>query len=172
MITDNGIRDVLDNLLSGGEVKQFAREIPVSQLHEHIFDNDSRVARNAAWILTHKPANEIRTLPQPPFIDLALTTSDNSLRRLALNLVVQQGIQKDNLRTDLLDYCLQHMMMLDEYPGIQALCLKLAHQMCNYYPELKREFEETLNLMQPENYKPGMRHLIIKTKNAITPCVR
>lgn len=158
---------ILASQLSGEEVKRMAREVPAERLFEHIFDSDSRMARNAAWALTHKPANELAPLPQKRLVDYALATPDTSLRRLTLALVERQGIKEEDLRSDLLDFCLQHMMTLDEPPGVQSLCLKLAYQMCGYYPELMHEFNETLNLMQAENYKPGMRHLIIKTKKEI-----
>ena len=159
--------EILECQMSGEDVKRLAREVPAERLYESIFDTDNRVARNSAWALTHKPASELIPLPQDRLVDFALSTPDTSLRRLTLALIERQGIKEEDIRTDLLDFCLQHMMMLSEPPGVQALCLKLAHQMCGYYPELMHEFEETLNLMQPEHYKAGMRHLIMKTKKQI-----
>lgn len=159
--------EILECQIGGEEVRRLAQEVPAGRLYESIFDNDNRVARNAAWALTHKPASELIPLPQDRLVDFALSTPDTSLRRLTLALIERQGIKEEDMRTDLLDFCLQHMMTLDEPPGVQALCLKLAYQMCGYYPELMREFEETLNLMQPEHYKAGMKHLIMKTKKQI-----
>ncbi len=158
---------LLECQMSGIEVKRMARDVSARQVYDYIFNSQSRVARNAAWILTHKPSSELLQLPQNRLVDLALTTADTSLRRLVLALIERQGITQENLRTDLLDFCLQHMVMLDEPPGVQALCLKLANQMCGYYPELRHEFAETLNLMEADHYKPGMRHLILKTKKQL-----
>ncbi|MBO4600345.1 MAG: hypothetical protein J5641_06360 [Bacteroidales bacterium] len=167
MNTDNSIKETLASQMSGDDVRRLARELPARQLYDNIFGTDNRVARNAAWALTHKPASELIPLPQDRLVDFALSTPDTSLRRLTLALIERQGIKEEDMRTDLLDFCLRHMVLLDEPSGIQALCLKLAYQMCGYYPELMREFEETLNLMQPESYKAGMRHLIMKTKKQI-----
>ena len=165
---DNSIlSDTLCSLLGVSDIRVLSKEIPSKQLFEYIFSTDNRVARNAAWALTHKPAGELKTLSQERLVDLALTTTDTSLRRLTLALIERQGIKEEDMRTDLLDFCLCHMMLIDEPSGIQSLCLKLAHQMCGYYPELMHEFEETLNLMHPEHYKAGMRHLIKKTKKQI-----
>ena len=77
------------------------------------------------------------------------------------------GLPMDSelMRTDFLDFCLLHMHMPEEPPGVQSLCMKLAHRMCLPYPELLHEFYETLSLMQPEDCKPGMKHLINKMKN-------
>ena len=162
----NTLTDTLACPLSGSEVRKLAHEMPATQLYDNIFHPDGRVARNAAWVLTHKPASEIRTLPQDCLIDLAISISDTSLRRLVLALVERQPIDKETLRTDFLDFCLTHMVMLEEPPGVQALCMKLAHRMCSFYPELQHELYATLNMMQAEHYKPGLSHLIKKYMNS------
>jgi hypothetical protein len=166
MLTD-AVIETLRSMPHIDDIRQVAREVPASQLAEYLYNADSRVARNAGWALTHKSNQEINTLPQDRLVDFVLTTPDSSLRRLTLNLIERQGIQKDAMRTDLLDFCLQHMAMLEEPPGVQSLCLKVAYQMCRYYPELQHELNETLNLMQTEHYKPGMKSLIKKLKKQI-----
>lgn len=151
--------------LGGAEVRALAKEVPCSLLLPCLAEEeDIRVARNAAWVLTHKSPTEIRTLPQDGLIDLSLATPDTSLRRLTLCLVERQGVAAEEVRTDFLDFCLLHMRLPQEPPGVQALCMKLAYSMCSPYPELLHEFQETLNLMQPEQHKPGVKHLINKIK--------
>ena len=165
MWDNDNILQVLGSSLGGAEVRALAKEVPCSLLVGCLDHEDLRVARNAAWVLTHKPLSEIRTLPHEHLIDLSVSTPDTSLRRLTLCLVERQGIDKAEIRTDFLDFCLQHMLLPAEPPGVQALCMKLAYRMCLPYPELVHEFYETLSLMQPELYKPGMKHLINKMKN-------
>ena len=167
MYDNSYISDTLHSLLGVSDIRILSKEVSSKQLFEYVFDPDNRVARNAAWALTHKPVGELLPLPQERLVDLTLTTPDTSLRRLTLALIERQGIKEEDMRTDLLDFCLRHMMLLDEPAGVQALCLKLAYQMCSYYPELMHEFEETLNLMQPEHYTAGMSHLIKKTEKQI-----
>lgn len=173
-MTPSDMETMLASPMRGAEVKQLAHNTEAPLLYNHIFDSQpaspahDRVARNAAWILTHKPTSELLQLPQDKLTTLALTTHDTSLRRLVLALIERQGVKKEDMRTDLLDFCLQHMTMPDEPPGVQALCLKLANQMCGYYPELKHEFAETLNLIEADHYKSGMRHLIIKTRKQLS----
>ena len=165
MWDNDNILQVLRSSLGGAEVRALAKEVPCSLLLPRLYDEDIRVARNAAWVLTHKPVSQIRTLPYNGLIDLTMATPDTSLRRLTLNLVEKQEITEESMRTDFLDFCLLHMHMPEEPPGVQALCMKLAHRMCLPYPELLHEFYETLSLMQPEDCKPGMKHLINKMKN-------
>lgn len=161
--TDN-IRETLNEMMGAEDVRLLASQVPTQELLALITDEEERVARHAAWVLTHKPINEIRKLPQERLIGIALDTTSSSQRRLMLNLIEQQKIKKEDIRTDFLDFCLKHMMMMEEPAGVQALCLKLAYQMCHYYPELEREFEESLKLMPAEQYKAGVRHLIKKLK--------
>lgn len=162
MIKNDAIRGELQARLSIDEVRSLAGRVPTEVLLEALYDSDSRVARNAAWALTHKPKGGICLIPQELLINLALATPDTSLRRLVLSLIERQGIAKEAIRIDFLDFCLRHMVMLEEPTGVQALCMKLAHTMCSFYPELAHEFSETLSLMHAEHYKPGVKYLINK----------
>ena len=167
MWNSDNILQVLCTPLGGEDVRVLAKEVPSSLLVGCLDHEDLRVARNAAWVLTHKTPSEIRTLSQVHLINLAISTPDTSLRRLTLCLIEKQGVANEEIRTDFLDFCLLHMHLPDEPPGVQALCMKLAYSMCRPYPELVHEFEETLGLMQPEMLKPGVSHLINKIKKQI-----
>lgn len=152
----------LEGRIGLAEVKSLAKAIDTKQLFEYIYCPEPKVASNAAWVMTHKSDSEIQQLPQDRLIDLILSTPDTSIRRLALNLVERQEITVENLRTDFLDFCLQHMVMIEESTGVQALCMKLAYRMCQYYPELQHEFNASLQMVQKEFYRPGVLHLINK----------
>ena len=120
---------------------------------------DYQVARNALWGLTKANRTEVATL-QPmlhELADLAMTTGNSSVRRLSLCLVERLEMDEDNLRTDFLDFCLEHMVCIEEFPGIQSLCMKLAYRMCHFYPELMDELKRTLEGMEIGYYKPAVR---------------
>ena len=163
------IRETLNGPLGADEVRRLAKEMPALRLLELISDEDEKVARNAAWVLTHMPIEEIRKLPQERLIDFAMATGHPALRRMTLNLIAQQKIDKEDIRTDFLDFCLRHMTLLEEPPGVQSLCLKLAQQMCRYYPELTHEFEESVKLLPAEQFKPGVRYLLRRVQGDPEP---
>ena len=91
------------------------------------------------------------------FIDQAMQTDNSSVRRLSLNVVERLRMSEDDLRTDFLDFCFEHMMDVDEYPGIQSVCMKLAFRMCSFYPELMDELKRTLEAMEIDYYKPAVK---------------
>ena len=73
------------------------------------------------------------------------------------NVVEKLKISEDDLRTDFLDFCFEHMMDVEEYPGIQSVCMKLAFRMCSFYPELMDELKRTLEAMETDYYKPAVK---------------
>lgn len=122
-------------------------------------NEDSQVARNALWGVTKATKAELSQL-QPllnELIDLAMSSDNSSVRRLTLCLIERLVMQEEDLRTDFLDFCLEHMADMEEYPGIQSLCMKIAYRMCKFYPELMDEFLRTIDAMEIECYKPAVK---------------
>ncbi len=139
------------------EIKQSNDFVAFAQRYMH--DEDYQVARNALWILTKATDEELCQM-QPllhELIDLALSAEHSSVRRLSLNIIVRLEIKEEDLRTDLLDFCLEHMVDVNEYPGIQSLCMKIAYRISNFYPELMDELIRTLKSMEIEYYKPAVK---------------
>lgn len=127
----------------------------------YMHDDDYQVARNALWILTKATDDELSQL-QPiinQLIELAMSTENSSVRRLCMNIIVRLRIEEDDIRTDFLDFCLEHAVDVTEYPGIQSLAIKLAYKMCSYFPELKAELIRTLEAMEIEYYKPAVKSI-------------
>lgn len=127
----------------------------------YMYDEDYQVARNSLWALTKATDSELLQL-QPvinKFIDLAMSTDNSSVRRLSMNIIDRLKIEKDEIRTEFLDFCLDHGIDVAEYPGIQSLGIKLAYKMCSYYPELKEELIRTLEAMEIDYYKPAVKSI-------------
>ena len=159
------MRDTDNNRINIYQIKGQAQSAAASEastraLIAQLHDSNPVVARNAAWALTHFTDEQLLAiLPmQSEFIDLAISTDNSSLRRLVLNVIERQGIEFENMRTDFLDFCIDHMTAPTEAPGIQSLCMKLAYRMCSYYPDLLLEFRYTL-LMMEEGYATSVSTL-------------
>ena len=136
---------------------------------QYAFSQDYRVARSALWGLTKASKKELSQLQVilNEIIDQAMQTENSSVRRLSLNIVERLEMSEDDLRTDFLDFCFDHMMDVEEFPGIQSVCMKLAFRICKFYPELMDELKRTLAAMEIDYYKPavkGVRNRILNGK--------
>jgi len=130
-----------------------------------LHSDDSRTAGNAAWALFHLPEEgDARIAAQrDELVALAISTPDIPVRRLTLGLLVRLDWPEEEVRTDLLDFCLAHLLMPAEPAGVRSLCGKMAWNLCRHYPELTDELRRTLLYMEPDTLSPGPKH----TRNAI-----
>lgn len=157
-------RERLKGAYSEGEALAIYNEVKetndfCSFARRFMHDEDYQVARNALWGLTKATNRELGQLKpmMDEFIELAMGTDNSSVRRLSLNIVERLPMKEEELRTDFLDFCLEHMVSMEEFPGIQSLCMKLAFRMCSFYPELKDEFMRTVEGMEIDYYKPAVK---------------
>lgn len=131
----------------------------VSFAKDYAFDEDHIIARNALWVLTKSTKRELANL-QPLMNDLieqAMRYTNSAVCRLSLNIIERLTIKEEDLRTDFLDFCLEHMAKVDELPGVQSICLKLAFKMCKFYDELMGELVRTLEAMEMDYYTPAIK---------------
>lgn len=157
--SEGGAQEIYGEVKSEGDFLGFARQ--------YAFDDDYRVSRSALWGLTKASNKELSALKVMlnELIDQAMQTENSSVRRLTLNIIERLKMDEDDMRTDFLDFCLEHAVKGDELPGVQTLCMKLAYRMCQPYPELMDELKRILEAMEIEFYKPavvGLRKKILQ----------
>ena len=156
----------LKQTFSEGGAQEIYREVRAESnflgfAHRYVFDSDYRVARSALWGLTKASDEELSELQVilNELTDQAMQTKNSSVRRLTLNIIERLKMEEDDLRTDFLDFCFEHMVSFEELPGIQTLCMKLAYRMCSFYPELMDELKRTIEAMEIDYYKPAIKCL-------------
>ena len=151
--SEGGAQEIYQEIKAKGDFLGFAQR--------YAFDTDYRVARSALWGLTKAKDEELSELKviYNELIDLAMQTENSSVRRLTLNIIEKLKMDEDDLRTDFLDFCFEHMVSIEEFSGTQTLCMKLAFRMCTFYPELMDELKRTLEAMEIDYYKPAIKCL-------------
>lgn len=151
--SEGGAQEIYQEIRAAGDFLGFARR--------YVFDSDYRVARSALWGLTKSTNEELSELQVilNELIDQAMQTENSSVRRLTLNIIERLSMDEDDLRTDFLDFCFEHMVCIEEFPGIQTLCMKHAYRMCTFYLELMDELKRTLEAMEIDYYKPAVKCL-------------
>ena len=158
------IEERLRQTFSEGGAQEIYQDVKASDdflgfAHRYAFSQDYLVARSALWGLTKASKAELSQLQEilDKFINQAMQTDNSSVRRLSLNIVERLQMNEEDLRTDFLDFCLDHMIDVEEFPGIQSVCMKLAFRMCKFYPELMDELKRTLETMEIDYYKPAVK---------------
>ena len=149
--SEGGAQEIYQEVKAKGDFFGFASQ--------YAFSQDYLVARSALWGLTKASKDELSQLQVilNKLIDQAMQTDNSSVRRLSLNVIEKLEMSEEDLRTDFLDFCLDHMMDVEEFPGIQSVCMKLAFRMCKFYPELMDELKRTLEAMEIDYYKPAVK---------------
>jgi len=154
--SEGGAQEIYQEVKAENNFLGFARR--------YVFDTDYRVARSALWGLTKANDKELSALQVilNELIDFVMQTKNSSVRRLTLNIIERLKMDEEDLRTDFLDFCFEHMVSIEELPGIQTLCMKLAYRMCAFYPELMDELKRTLEAMETYYYKPAVNGIRIR----------
>ena len=159
--SEGGAQEIYQEVRSEGDFLGFARR--------YAFSQDYRVARSTLWGLTKASKAELSQLQVilNELIDQAIQTENSSVRRLSLNIIERLEMNEEDLRTDFLDFCFDHMIDVEEFPGIQSVCMKLSFRICKFYSELMDELKRTLEAMEIDYYKPavkGVRNKILNGK--------
>lgn len=122
-------------------------------------DTNRRVATNALWLFQHfaKADNEWLYAKHHELIDRSLTTSDATVLRLTLSLLLRQPFEESQVRTDFIDYCLDHLTDARQPYAIRSQCIKLAYLQMRYWLELLDELKRTLELVARNPMSPAIK---------------
>ena len=129
------------------------------ELYRLSMDENRRIATNALWVFTHLASadNEWLFSKHNHLIDRCLRESDATKLRLMLNLLLRQTFDKESIRTDFMDYCLQQIVDPNSPYAVRAQCIKLAYMQMKHWPELLDELRLTLEVLSCEPLSPGLQ---------------
>lgn len=121
------------------------------ELYDLLYDEEDLIAYQAAWVMNHYSLSENQWLynKQDKLIDEVMTCKHTGKRRLILSLLYRQPLANPP-RVDFLDFCLERMISNAEPSGVQALCMKLAYELCLPIPELLQELLVVLEMLGEE----------------------
>lgn len=133
-------------------------ESQMENLYRLTFSDNTRIAFNALWIFTHFDTANIKWLchKKDELISRVLSEKDIAKRRLMLTLLSRMSFEKENLRSDFIDFCITKITACSQPYGVRALCIKLAWKQMKFYPELVAELKLTLDMLERETLSPGL----------------
>jgi len=156
--------------LSGTHRRNFAEEFAyclldspesLPELYALIFDEDRKIAWRAAWV-----CEKVSYLFPEWFMDKRFELRQQIMKctnprrkRSLLNLLLYLPIEEP-ISVEFLNFCLDCMLSPKEPVAIQALCMKMAYELCKMEPELLPEFKYILENTEPEFYSKGIKVVI------------
>ncbi len=134
-----------------------------------IYSEDRTVSVNALWVLTHLPQSGQAFLEshRDELADMLMVADDVAKKRMLLQLLRDMEYRQEDIRTDLLDYCLSKINSECEPYAVRAFSLHLAYKMCRLYPELLSELEEHLSMLRLQDVSPGLASALRQTEKKI-----
>ncbi|MBF1081464.1 MAG: hypothetical protein HXL34_03275 [Prevotellaceae bacterium] len=135
-------------------------DVIVKALYHLLSDTDQRIAYNAAWVLSCSDGKVIKFLIryQNQLIDLLIGTKDKSFARILFSILRRQTFEKNNLRTDFLDFCLNEIVNSNQAIAIRVHAIYVSYSLCKAYPELLNELFMTLQMLESETLSAGLLH--------------
>ena len=124
---------------------------------------------NALWTMTHLPATDAVWLEsmRDEMIDMLLSETDKSKKRMLLQLLRNQEYDADDIRTDFLDFCMSKINSECEPYAVRCFSIYAAYKICLHFPELIAELELHLDMMQRQTLSPGLKSALRQTKTKI-----
>lgn len=130
---------------------------------------DRRTSVNALWVMTHLQDRDqewILSL-RDNMIDRLLVENDTGKKRMLLQLLRDQVYAADDIRTDLLDWCMSKINSECESCAVRCFSIYTAFKMCRHYPELLAELDERLDMLSMQSLGPGLKSALQQTKTNI-----
>jgi len=132
-------------------------------IYQLIFDTETTVSWRAGWVC--EKLAEIHPDwfygRQSQLTAKVLDSRHGGTRRVLLSMLFDLPVANP-FPVDLLDFCFEHMLDLNEPIAVQSLCIKIAYKLCLKEPELLPELKMYLETAETEYYSTGVRTCIRK----------
>lgn len=139
------------------------------KLFQLIFDEDKRVADNAAYVFTYFAFRDRQWLlsKRDKLSKEAMTTRSETKQRLLLKVLCDLKWEEPDFDNELLDFCFQKILSEKTSVAVRVWAMKLAFEQCRFYPELLRELQQTLESVGASMLTSGARTARRNVANAI-----
>ncbi|GAB6976951.1 hypothetical protein [Prevotella falsenii] len=171
-----GLRSQLVKRIHGEQAKHLAFVVQSSfddrefdDFFQLLFDEETKVAENAAWIMSHfNKAGRERLSSRKQFIMAeAMRTSNATKLRLLLTIILRQPFSENEIATPFLDFCLDNITNTARPVAIKSLSIYLSFRQCRFFPELLQELEAILHSYDGMPLSSGLKCARTKTLQAI-----
>lgn len=157
------LKERMSGRLSKARIEELCEEIRGNvSCQECLFDltddADRRIAYNAFWVLSRLVVvdNSWIITKRDILIDRVMAEQTDGIRRLILAVLLHLPFDKEHLRSDFVDFCLEKIPLNRETCAVRVYCLRLAFEQCKFYPELLQELQAVLAMIDGEPLPAGL----------------
>lgn len=157
------LKERMSGRLSKARIEELCEEIRGNvSCQECLFDltddADRRIAYNAFWVLSRLVVvdNFWIITKRDVLIDRVMAEQTDGIRRLILAVLLHLPFDKEHLRSDFVDFCLEKIPLNRETCAVRVYCLRLAFEQCKFYPELLQELQAVLAMIDGEPLPAGL----------------
>jgi len=159
----HNLREQLSGTIRRNFAEEFAYGIldsPESfhELYALTFDEDAKIAWRATWVCEKISyfIPEWFTDKRSELMQQIIKCTNHGRKRSLLNILLYLPIEEP-ISVEFLNFCLDRMLDPKEPVAIQALCMKMAYELCKKEPELMPEYKYILENTEPEFYSKGIK---------------
>lgn len=148
----NSVDAIVSDILNGNT--------DVSTIWKLTDSDDPRLAWHAVWVLEVVcKKNRSLLLPyQRKVVEKVLSTShETGELRLWLNISLLLLPEMKEIDVDLLNFSLENICNMRLAVAVRSVCIKIAYQLCKREPELLKELEAVLSMLDLKDEQPAIR---------------
>ncbi len=159
-LTEAEIFDILSQRMSKSNIIEILNwtkqsNVNLHTIYNYVASDAPKVAANALWVLTWDKQNK-HIYIRESLISFVFTSKNVTIRRHSLTLLYRMPWSPNEIRADLINFCMSHFLSETETPGIRALCIKLCYSLCQHYPELIHELKLALQIISSATTPPAV----------------
>lgn len=133
----------------------------LDHIYHLTYDNDTSIAWRAIWVC--EKVSEIHPQWLLPYYDeitkRLCTCQHQGSKRLYLSILFNLP-HPSAISIELLNFCFDHALAIEESIAVQALSIKMAYKLCIHEKELMNELKLILENAETDFYSQGVKNTI------------
>lgn len=158
----NAVDGIVDDIIAGN--------VDVAMLWELTNSDDPRLSWHSVWVLEALCKKDRKQLLpyQRRVVEKVIdqtktkTKTESGELRLWLNISLMLLPELEEIDVDLLNFSFDNICNMRMAVAMRAVCVKIAHQFCKREPELLKELQAVLSMLNLKDEPPAMKSVVKK----------
>lgn len=155
----NAVDAIVGDILAG--------DVDIAVLWDLTSSDNPRLAWHTVWVLEALCKKDRKQLLpyQRRVVEKVLTSNQESGElRLWLNISLMLLPESEDIDVDLLNFSLDNICNMRMAVAMRAVCVKIAHQFCKREPELLKELQAVVSMLDLKDEQAAIKSVVKKVK--------